>query len=124
MCLYLADYLLVFLMFPLVAARFAVYQGSYFREISLKGFRLFRKDGLGREVGGLVHCEKECLGSVKLCLGTVVEPEDSVDKDMRTDSAVDVTDVSATKSSDKKREVKPSLAVVPEKLFCSWETLQ
>lgn len=57
MCQYLADYLLVFLAYPLVAARFAVYQSSgivaYFREISLKGFRLFRKDGLERQVVGL-----------------------------------------------------------------------
>lgn len=58
---------------------------AYFREISLKGFRLFRNDGLGRQGGWLEHCEKECLGCVKLYLGTVVEAEDSVDKDMRTD---------------------------------------
>lgn len=40
MCLYLADFLLVFLTFPLVAARFALYQSSgivaYFRKISLR----------------------------------------------------------------------------------------
>lgn len=85
----MADFLLVFLIFPLVAARFAVSQSSgivaYFREISLKGYGLVRKDGLGRQVGGLVHCEKEGLGCVELYLGTVVEPVESMDKDMRTD---------------------------------------
>lgn len=89
MCLYLADYLLVFPTFPLVAARFAIYQSSgivaYFMEISLKGYRLFRKDGLGRQVGGLVPCEKECLGCVELYLGTSVEPWESTGKDTRTD---------------------------------------
>lgn len=88
MCLYLADYLLVFLTFPPVAARFAVYQSAgivaYFGEKSLKGYRLFRKDGLGRQVGGLVHCGKECLACVELYLGTA-EPEESMGKDMRTD---------------------------------------
>lgn len=89
MFLYLADFLLVFLIFLLVAARFAFYQSSgivaYFRKISLKSYRPLRKDGLGRQVGGLVHCEKECLGSVELYLGTVVEPLESMDKDTRTD---------------------------------------
>lgn len=86
MCLYLADYLLVFLAFPLVAARFAVYQSSgivaYFREHKPEGFQAVQERWIGKASR---RSEKECLGCVKLYLGAVVEPEDSVNRDIRTD---------------------------------------
>jgi len=48
-----------------------------FKEISLKGCGLFWKDGVGRQVGGLMRCEKECLGCVELYLGTADKPMES-----------------------------------------------
>ena len=44
---------------------------------------------MGRQVEGLVHCEKECLGGMELYLGTADEPMESV-RTKEQSSAVDV----------------------------------
>lgn len=58
---------------------------SHFKEITLKGYGLFRKDGVGRRAGGLVHCEKDCLGCTELYVETADELMESVGKDQKTD---------------------------------------
>lgn len=68
----------VFLTFPFRDARFAVYQCSgvaaYFEEISLEGYRQFRKDRVGRQVRELVHCGRGALGAWSFTLGWLMNP--------------------------------------------------
>lgn len=63
----------VFLTSPFIAVRFAISQNSGTGSLLYGDYRVIgspRKVRVGRQVEGLVHCEKEGLGFMELFLGT------------------------------------------------------
>lgn len=118
----------IFLTFPFRDARFAVCQCSgvaaYFKETSREGYRRFRKDRVGRQVGELVHRGKGASGAQSFTLGQLMNPWRVWVRTRERTSAADVkAGVLLPDHPIKKRQTKPSSGTVSQGLFCSWGTL-